>query len=72
MKFQFWTPYENEILYVIRYGERTLLLKILQIFAQKKFFLFLKCNYFYYMEESGNVYFENIVPTSLFITLIKA
>ena len=57
-------------IYKIRYREQTLLLKILQIFAQK-IFLFLKCNYFYYIEESGNGHFENIVPTSLFITLNK-
>ena len=56
-------------MYKIRYGEQTLLLKILQIFAQK-IFLFLKCNYFYYIEESGNGHFENIVPTSFFITLV--
>ena len=56
MKFQFWTPY----------GEQTLLLKILQIFAQKFFFVPKMQLILLYR----GVWKWTFVPTSFFITLL--
>ena len=51
------------------YWEQSLLLMILRIFALKKV-LFLTCNYFYYIDVYEYGYFQNIVPTNPFITLL--
>ena len=50
------------------YWEHGLLLMILRIFAIKKVLL-LMCNFFDYIDVYENGYFQNIVPTSPFITL---
>ena len=51
------------------YWEHGLLLMILRILAIKKVLL-LMCNFFYYIDVYENGYFQNIVPTSPFITLV--
>ena len=50
-------------MYKIRYGEQTLLLKVLQIFLSKK-------SFYTNLQESGNGHYQKIIPTSCFITLI--
>ena len=57
-----WNFLKNQI----RYGEQTLLLKGLQIFALKVLIIFTT-----YIDVYENGYFRNIVPASSFITLLK-
>ena len=66
MNYQFYTHFESG-----KYGEQTLYLMVLQIFALKKVLYQNYHIFFYSIDACGNGYLRNIVTTSLFMTLVE-